>query len=311
MKKIITVLKTLKTGQFWYLFPHYYYLWKRSIDIEKTPACTTSTHNTPDVTEVHILTGKKQHIDLLYAAKSFVYHYQAPISLIIHTDTSVTEDVIKRINRHLPQAKIFTRKMRDTLVEPQLEKLNLQQCIKFRQINALAAKLIDAFLISKSDRFMILDTDCLAFKPLIKLRQMALSPTSQNVFSKDPQPNPYSLLPEELKSCFNVEVKPHLNVGLCIISRNAVDLYLVEKWLSNQEFPMNSYFAEQTIIAGLVSRQNVELLPETEYNTARLKDENTCSFIHYCGHYLGATRIAMRSIGQSLVLQQLTNNHST
>lgn len=305
MGKIKILLKTLQNGQFWYLFPHYYYLWKRSIDIEKTAPLTTSAYGTPDVTEVHMLTGAKHHVDLLYAAKSFVYHYQAPVSLVIHTDTTVNENIISRLKRHLPQAKVFTRQERDQLVKPQLEKRGLKFCQEFRQVNVFGAKLIDAFLLSRSPRVILLDTDCLSFKSLYRLHEFGNSASSVSVFAKDPQRYPYSISPEAIKRYFEVDIKPYLCAGFCIVNSQLIDFDIVEKWLATPEYPISCHYAEQTITAALVSRSDVVILSDKEYNTGRLQDERTCSFIHYCGHYLSGTRIAMRKIGQSIVLKQL------
>lgn len=305
MVKISVLLKTLQTGQFWYVFPHHYYLWKRSLDIERTAPVTTATYGTPDVPEVHMLTGAKHHVDLLYAAKSFVHHYHSPISLVIHADRTVTEDIIKRLERHLPQSKIFTRQMRDDLIEPELEKRGLVRCKKFRQINVFASKLIDAFMLSCSNRVILLDTDCLAFKSLHRLQELVSHHPELNVFAKDPQPYPYSMTPEQIKLYFDVNIQPGLCAGFCAINRQIIDFSVIEQWLSNEQYPQSSHYAEQTITAALVSQSKVAILPENEYNTGRLQNERTCSFIHYCGHYLGKTRIAMRSIGQSIVLRQL------
>jgi lipopolysaccharide biosynthesis glycosyltransferase len=309
MKKLITLFKTIQTGQFWYLFPHYYYLWKRSIDIEKTAPLKTAVYGSQDVIEVHMLTGVKHCVDLLYAAKSFIHHYQLPISLIIHADISVTDDVVKKIQRHLPDAKIFTRQERDDLVEPKLEKLGLKYCRDFRKINVFGAKLIDAFLLSSSTKLILLDTDCLAFKSLDKLKELATKYEDINVFAKDPQAYPYSISPAKIQEYFQVDIKPYFCAGFCLINRQIIDFNLIEKWLSLSEYPVSCHYAEQTITAALVSQNNSVMLSEHEYNTGRLQDEKTCSFIHYCGHYLSSTRIAMRKIGQSIVLQQLINNY--
>lgn len=305
MGKITILLKTIQTGQFWYLFPHYYYLWKRSIDIEKTAPITTAMYGTPNITEVHMLTGAKQHVDLLYAAKSFIYHYQEPISLVIHADTTVNKRVIERIKRHLPQAKVFTRQQRDQLVKPELEKRGLVYCKKFRKVNVFGAKLIDTFLLSHSNKIILLDTDCLTFKPHHRLRELAVFSSLANVFAKDPHAYPYSISAEEIKQNFGIEVKPYLCAGFCVLNCQSIDFNIVEKWLSLPGYPVSCHYAEQTILAALVSRADVIMLPDNEYNTGRLQDEKTCSFIHYCGHYLSETRIAMRSIGQSIVLKQL------
>lgn len=305
MNKIITILKTLKTGQFWYLFPHYYYSWRRSIDIEQTAPVITASYGTPDAIEVHMLTGAKHYVDLLYAAKSFISNYQAPISLIIHGDTSVTDDIIKKIHKHLPQAKIFTKQQRDEIVVPKLEALGLKYCQLFREINVFGAKLIDAFLLSHSQKVILLDTDCLTLKPLHRLRKLANSDEAVNVYAKDPQPYPYSISKEQIQKNFGVDIIPYFCAGFCVINGQTINLNIIEKWLSTPGYPSSCHYAEQTITAALVSQSATVMLPDNEYNTGRLYDESTCSFIHYCGHYLSATRIAMRKIGQLIVLQKL------
>lgn len=310
MVKISTLFKTLQTGQFWYVFPHYYYLWKRSIDIEKTTPVATAKYGELDVIEVHMLTGEKHHVDLLYAAKSFIYNYQAPISLVIHTDTSVSKEVIQKIQRHLPQAKIFTRQERNELVEQELDNRGLKYCQKFRQVNVFGAKLIDAFVLSQSQKVILLDTDCLAFKSLYRLQELVNLSETISIFAKDPQPYPYSISPETIKQVFGVDIKPYLCAGFCILNNKIIDLTIIEKWLATPDYPMSCHYAEQTITAALASRGNVVMLPDNEYNTGRLQDEKISNFIHYCGHYLSATRIAMRQIGQSIVLQQLINNNN-
>lgn len=303
----MTVLfKTLQTGQFWYLLPHYYYFWKRSFDIETTLPVTTASYGTPGAMEIHMLTGVKHHVDLLYAAKSFIFHYPLPISLIIHADNTLNQKATQRIKRHLPQAKIFTRQMRDDLVEPELERRNLNFCQQFRKINVFGAKLIDAFLLSKSDKLILLDTDCLTLKSLKTLQNLANN-SDYNVFAKDPQAYPYSISLEDIKNKFGVDIKSNLCAGFCVLNRQLMDFNTIEKWLSTPNYPMSHHFAEQTITAALVSQTNLIILPEDEYNTGRFYDEKKCTFIHYCGHYLSKTRIAMRQIGQSMVLKQLQN----
>jgi lipopolysaccharide biosynthesis glycosyltransferase len=308
MKKITTLFKTIQSGQFWYVFPHYYYLWKRSIDIEKTTPLITAKYGTSDAIEVHMLTGAKHYVDLLYAAKSFIHHYQLPISLVVHADKSMTNDIIKKIHKHLPNAKIFTREERDKLIEPKLKTLGLKSCSNFRLVNVFAAKLIDAFLLSHSQKLILLDTDCLAFKSLDKLRELAMRYENVNAFAKDPQAYPYSISAAEIKDNFQIDIKPYFCAGFCLINRQIIDFDLIEKWLSLPEYPIHSHYAEQTITAALVSQNDSVMLAENEYNTGRLEDEKTCSFIHYCGHYLSDTRIAMRRVGQSIVLQQLANH---
>lgn len=298
------MLSVISNGQILYLLPYHYYWWKRFKDIEDTPQMSVSPCDTTDVIQVHMLTGVKQHVDLLYAAKSFLLHYGSPASVVVHGDSSVEEEHIERIKRHLPGVKVFSKKERDEIVEPELEIRGLKKCAEFRRSNVLAAKVIDTHLLATAKRILILDTDCLFFKPPQELRQLAAQAHMPSVVSKDPSSCPYSLPLDKLNEYFSISMKPNINSGLCLIETSLVDLELVEKWLSTPGCPVTSYFAEQTIIAGLVSRSNMMMLSD-EYNVGRLKDEASCKFIHYCGHYLGSTRLAMKRTGQAIILKQL------
>jgi lipopolysaccharide biosynthesis glycosyltransferase len=168
----------------------------------------------------------------------------------------------------------------------------------------LSAKVIDSYLLATTKKILILDTDCLFFKPLQELRQLAEQAHMPSVVSKDPNSCPYCLPLDKLNEYFSISMKPSINSGLCLIETDLIDLELVEKWLSTPEYPVNSYFAEQTIIAGLVSRSNMMMLSD-EYDVGRLRNEASCKFIHYCGHYLSSTRLAMKRTGQAIILKQL------
>ncbi len=144
----------------------------------------------------------------------------------------------------------------------------------------------------------------MSFCSLAYLHRLAISSEATDVFGKDPASYAYSLSNEAIRNNLGVDIVPHLNTGLVLISRETLDLNLVEKWLSLPVFPSKDFFAEQTIIAALASRREVKVFPK-EYNMGRSLDEKQAALIHYCGHYLSETRIAMRSIGQLMILQQL------
>lgn len=252
-----------------------------------------------------MLTGRRQYVDLLYAAKSFLRFYRGPASILVHGDVSLTPELARRIKRHLPAATILTKPERDEIIEPELRKRSLDNCIIFRQLNPFATKLIDAPLLSRSERICLLDTDCLAFRALDGVSVALKDAHAKWIFARDPQPYPYCLTPEQALRHFGFAVEPHLNSGFCILDPGELDLNLINQWLLPKAYPLESHFAEQTILAALASRGGLTFLPESEFNTGRTKTEAECSLIHYCGHYLSGTRIAMRREGQPLLIRSL------
>lgn len=298
-------LKAVATGQIRYVPSHHFYRWRRGRDIERTPPMFSAPRGTPGALEVHMLTGRRQYVDLLYAAKSFLRFYRGPASILVHGDASLTPELAGRIKRHLPAATVLTKPERDAIIEPELRKRSLGNCTVFRRLNPFATKLIDAPLLSQSERICLLDTDCLAFRALDGLSAAVNDADAKWIFARDPQSYPYCLTPEQALRHFGFPVEPHLNSGFCILDPRELDLDLINYWLSPSAYPLDSHFAEQTILAALASRGGVTFLPDSEFNTGRTKNEAECSLIHYCGHYLSGTRIAMRREGQPLLIRSL------
>jgi hypothetical protein len=252
-----------------------------------------------------MLTGRLQHVDLLYAAKSFLRFYRGLVSLVVHGDASLTADAIDRIRRHLPGVTVFEKRERDALIDPALRRRGLEKCILFRQVNPFATKIVDAPLLSSARRICLLDTDCLSFRALDALADAVAHPDMKWIFARDSQEFPYCVTQEEAVRFFGFPIAPHICAGFCVVDPRELDLGEIEGWLRLEGYPLRSHFAEQTIVAALATRGGVTFLPDSEFNTGRTKKESECSLIHYCGHYLSETRIAMRRDGQSLLVQSL------
>jgi hypothetical protein len=260
---------------------------------------------TPGVIEVHMLSGQKHQVDLLFAAKSFLQQFGEPVAVVVHTDVTVDSATVERIQRHIPGVVVFTRKERDRLVEPILKERGFLQCIEFRRANIFAAKLIDAFILAKGTRQILVDSDCLAFRPLDRLRDLAHRDDTTCYFGMDPYEYPYSLPPDVLEKMWGVRIRPRLNAGFCMIARSAIQFDIIEKWLSCPGYPFREHCAEQTITAALASLGAAESLPTNEYNMGRTHTEAECRLIHYHGHYLDPVRFEMHHTGQAMVLEKL------
>ena len=307
MASLQTILSTLQSGQFWYLFPHYYYKKLRNFQVLRTePIETLPFEENFDVPEMHILTGKSHIGDLLFAVKSFFLNYDGQFSLVIHGDQSVNIKSKKIIQYYLPSAKILLKEERDKFVLPKLKQSGLEKCIEFRKTNVFGERLIDTILFSQNSIIINMDTDCLSFSDLSIFKSFIEQDKDVSVYAIDPNPEPYCLSRQVIKEHFGISPVKHFNAGFCALPREVLDLELIEEWLNKFEnYPMQSHFAEQTLLAIFANMVENKPLPKGHYNIGRTITENEASFIHYAGHYLSSTRIAMRKIGQSKILNRL------
>jgi hypothetical protein len=268
----------------------------------------TSAYGVSDIPELHVLTGASQIGDLIFSVKSFLHHYNGSIALVIHTDPSIGSGGGRTIQRHFPSARVFMKEERDAIVLPKLAERGLTQCQVFRETNVFGERLIDTAVLSKGRIIINMDTDCLTFASLDRLHSLVQEGVAAHI--QDPNPQPFSISDQEAKSRFKVEPVRHFNAGLCAFPSPQLDLQKIEEWISEPEYPMESHYAEQTILASLAAQGKSEALPQKEYAFCGQKNggqesTETARFVHYAGHYLSEARVAMRRDGQRKVLSRL------
>ncbi|MCS3642379.1 hypothetical protein [Salinibacter ruber] len=255
---------------------------------------------------MHVLTGASHVGDLLFAVKSFLSHYESPIALVIHGDPSVEADTAETIRHHFPEARLFLKDERDATVLPRLQGQGLARCRAFREANVFGERLVDTAVLSKGRIVINMDTDCLTFAPLDRLRSLVQKGVVTHI--QDPNPQPFSVTDQEAERRFKVKPIRHFNAGLCAFPSGRLDLEQIEAWLSRPGYPMESHYAEQTILAALAALGKAEALPKKKYTFGE-KGKISPRFVHYAGHYLSETRIAMRRDGQRKVLDHLREAH--
>jgi hypothetical protein len=257
------------------------------------------------VPELHVLTGRTHVGDLLFAVKSFVHYYPGSVALVIHGDPSVDRNTAQILQRHLPEARIFRKEERDERVHPRLKEERLHNCVEFRKANVFGERLIDTIALSKGRVVVNMDTDCLSFRPLNQLQSLLQGGSLPAVYVQDPKPKPFSVSSEAAQKRFGVKPVAHFNAGFCAFPRERLRLDRIEHWLEEPGYPLTSHYAEQTMLAAFAGLGAFEPLPAAEYDVGRRRSETEAAFIHYAGHYLSSTRIAMRRNGQAAVLTAL------
>jgi hypothetical protein len=304
--KLKSLCNIIKSGSILYVLPHYYSKALSWFRISLTPPVSCAKFGTKAALEVHMLSGKKHRTDCIFSAKSFLINYPAEACIIVHADESIDRHDMEVFKKHIPNIRIFPRAERDELVIGKLRGGKYEKIKQFRRSNIFGAKLIDAFLLSNSPKIVLLDSDCIAFKRLTKIVEDAVETDTPNLYSRDPQKHPYSISNEYAHAHWGGGIAPGLCAGFCMVNVRNFSLDKIEELLSAPDYPMSCHFAEQTVNAFISTTHGYAFLSSNDYNTGRTIDEQSATLIHYCGHYLGKTRIRMRTIGHKIVSKRLT-----
>jgi hypothetical protein len=246
---------------------------------------------TSDMTcEIHVLTSANDWLNLVWALKSFYYFSRRDYPLCIHDDGTLTEENLKTLKYHFPNARIISRKEADVKVLALLEAY--PRCWEFRKTNLLSPKVFDFAAYLQSDRLLLLDSDILFFAEPTELLNRIENPDYQlNTLNADVASS-YTVEPEEVKTHLGFDLAERVNSGLGLIHKRSLSFDWIEEFLALPNIIGHFWRIEQTIYALCSSRFGVELLPPA-YDVHLEGSINGSP----CRHYVGQIRHLMYSEG--------------
>ena len=111
--------------------------------------------------EIHVLTSKRDWLNLVWTLKSFYAFSGRKYGLCIHDDGSLDGTAQRELSKHFPDARLIDRQTANREVLPTLD--NYPRCLAFRDTNHLSAKLFDFRHYLRCERMLLLDSDVLFF----------------------------------------------------------------------------------------------------------------------------------------------------
>ena len=259
--------------------------------LETLPVSTAKS----SLCEIHTLTSQQDWLNLIWALKSFYFYSQAPYSLCIHEDGTLTQDQIEMLQSHFPNARLVTRAEADERMHDVLARR--PRSGGFRQNNPLALKVFDFGEYLQADRLLLLDSDILFFAaPGELLRRIDDKEYRLNSLNKD-WGFGYTVEPEKIQPQLDFMLLPNINSGLGLIQRAAIDFERIEAFLNLPNVIGHPHRIEQTLIALYCCRFGFEFLP-AEYDV-RISDGKPS---HPCRHYTGPIRHFMYRLGMRYLL---------
>jgi hypothetical protein len=233
------------------------------------------------ICELHVMTCRRDWLNLIWTLKSFYQFSKRHYALCIHEDGTLPPEGIGQLRRHFPDARLIRRRDADARLEVALR--GYPRSLTFRRANVLALKLFDFAVYLEAERLALFDSDLLFFsEPTAYLQHVESTGSCKNVFNAD-FASAYTVSPEMVRAHAGLELQPRVNSGLGLIHRNSLRWDWIEEFLALPNIQDGHFWRiEQTLFALCSSRYGVELLPD-EYTLYLEPGIGLRPYRHYVG----------------------------
>jgi hypothetical protein len=209
---------------------------------------------------VHALCCGGDHVQAIWALKSFYRAAGTRLPLTIHLQGAFAADAYTRIQAHFPAARLISEDEADAIVEPRLRAHGLVRLAAARRRSYLMLKLVDVRLLGRTHDVVYFDSDVLFFRRPAELVSPVASAPS--LFQRDCFDS-YRLTPRVAEAELGIALVPRLNAGIFRRERAAIDLALADRLLEHPALADGHYHTEQTLHALLASAAGpVSVLPD-------------------------------------------------
>jgi len=196
---------------------------------------------------VHMLVSSRTWHAGLLAAVAWEHHTGRRWRFFIHEDGTVDDKARRRIRSVLPDVRLVPRGESDAKLGAVLS--DHPHCLAQRSKHNLFLKFSDFAAFAPGDRFIVLDSDVIFFRPPAEILEWADRGSDTCHYNEDTKekfciPRPY------LEEAMGVTMWPRFNSGLVLVPKAAIDWDRAEKLLSHfEQTAHHPQFFEQTLYA--------------------------------------------------------------
>ena len=256
--------------------------------MEKESINLSPVVSSKDGLPVYFLTGKNYLYQTLYCIQSLALVSSEKFQFILVDDGSFNTEIIQRIEKQLPGAKIVTQ---DEISLNLADKLpqHLYPCLHHkRMVYPHIKKLTDVHTLPGTLWKLVLDSDMLFWDEPVKMINWLRKPTQPIHMVDCVEAYGYSKgLMEQLCSS---AIAPLINVGAIGLNSDAINWGEVETWVKELEKQEGaSYYLEQALTAMLIGTQPATVLDAGSYivNPANEMIKNKLGTLH---HYVDLSK---------------------
>lgn len=231
---------------------------------------------------LHMLVSSTTWHAGVLAMISFEFFTRRKWDLHMHEDGTVSAADQARIEKILPGVRFVPRSEADERAQEFLQ--DHPQCLEARGRHNLFLKFSDTPAFAPHDRFIVLDSDVIFFKPPTEILEWADSGSEKVWFNEDTKDG-YCIAADLVEEAMEVPMWSKVNSGLALVPAKAISLDLSEKMLRHfWETAWHPKFFEQTLFALNASAWNRGgMLPPTyNINWGYLRAPGSI-----CRHYVG------------------------
>lgn len=233
---------------------------------------------------VHLLTGAQDWQLAGWMLASFVHTTQRDWPIVLHDDGTLSLEATTFFIAHFPRLKVWPHAQANARMQPLLA--GHPHCAAYRARHPLGLKIFDMPALTPGDRFIVLDSDLLFFRPPTEILAWADSGARACWFNQDAADT--SLVTAEEARTLGVDLWPAVNSGLGLLVRDAFDLAFCERALAETGIEEGHIWRiEQSLFALCASRFGVGGLLPRSYEVSL---GNWAAPHAIARHYVGAVR---------------------
>jgi hypothetical protein len=194
---------------------------------------------------VHMLLSERTWDAGMLAAASLEHQSGRCWDFFFHDDGTLGEKISARMQKIFADARIVRRTEADAKAGEFLK--NHAKCLCHRDRHNLFLKFFDFAAWAPRERFVVLDSDVIFFRPPTEIMEWVESGSSEYRYNEDTNEK-YCIPRGYLEPELGVSMWPRVNSGLVLVPHEAVSLSLAEELLSKFESTAHHpQFFEQTL----------------------------------------------------------------
>ena len=254
--------------------------------------------------EIHVLCQKKDAGMLRWALKSFLYFSELCPNIIVHDDGSFDMKSAAILESKFTNLKVLFKSEADRLIK------NYPGLPDYTRVyrnngHVMIMEFFDLFLLSRSKKVMICDSDILFFKKPNEVIDFVNGKSSFDALISRQYGNYDLMVDKEYETKYKLIEKEagFMNPGLILLNRNSLTLDMFAEYFRNTRREVKDYFVGMSGWGSLISQINFNFFPSDTYVIKYRPNENTVM-----KHFTSPRRYDFYAYGIDMVRKKMLIN---
>lgn len=216
--------------------------------------------------EIHMLCQKKDSNMLAWSLASFINTSGICPKVVVHEDGSFDQDTTDKLEHKFPKLKVLSLEKANKLINS-MTGLSPKLLEYRNRGHKLIYKLVDIFLLSRSEQVVVLDSDVLFFNYPQEIMEF-VNGNSDYDYLISKHNGTYDLkLPDDYLKKYNIlkNEADHMNSGIILYKKDKIGDDKLLEYFENTLREPGDYFVEMTGWASLIAQTKFKFLPTEKY----------------------------------------------